>query len=112
MSLEGGRYSGEPKISGDPTGMTICYSTNTFVATTEPGSAQVIRRAGSGSSLALIEIFGKLHAQTLLQGGREAVFRREIATVPDAQGYPARSFTSGLRRMGGKAARRAAHSRQ
>jgi hypothetical protein len=86
MKPAGGRYSVEAKNSSAiPTGETICYSMSTSTETTAPGSAPATRPDWTGVVAGLIEIFGKLDAQTFLQAGvqasREAAFGREKERV-------------------------------
>ena len=59
------------------TGGTTCCSTNTSTATMAPAWAPAIRPAGPGVIAKLIELFGRMEAQQLLDAGKAGGFVKE-----------------------------------
>ena len=81
----GGRCSAAPRNSrAIRTGGTTCCSTNISTATTAPASAPAIRPDGPAVVARLIELFGKLEAQSLLAQGTRGAFLRSVQATPDA----------------------------
>ena len=60
-----------------PIGVITSCSLSTSMATTVPGWARAIRRAGPGLVAKFIQLYGHLDAQRFLEGGKLSAFNKE-----------------------------------